>query len=382
MKHTASKLNELINTIDECGKGLVTSPEGRGSIIPYIFSICQQAKEKSEHALASQVLINVKILLENTDPFLENGTSEENIFDFEFYRYIREQIRYHLFSANKKAKQLFLPSIGNNLHNIKNEIDSYKEIPFSEIYPFYKSYYEKSFYIDFIIKIFQENLDTLANSPKILDLAVGGGFDMCQFIKQGFQVVGNDYDALFLEQTRKTLLSNGLNGDLVCTNWKTLSHCHKEKHYNGAYLLGNSLTYLLNTNDQIQSLREIRKVLKKDAIFVLDVRNYDYILNNSEYILKAPIENFHFMYNSCYIGDRVLCYPIEISNNQVVFEFVYPEKKIKAHIKLYPFREKELDNLIETSNFKIIEKKYDSQGIFLNQKNGHYDFITYVVKAV
>lgn len=198
-------------------------------------------------------------------------------------------------------------------------------------------------------------------------------------LKQGTNIIGNDYDPAFIEQTSQLLESVGQSTLIIPSNWKELKKNHGEEEYDGAYLIGNSLTYLSEESDRELALKEIYDSLKPGGVLILDSRNYDKMLDNKDWILRRP-QNFQFMYMSAYQGDHVLSHPVEINDELVKIEYVDPKNKQRSYLDLYPFREIELDTLVRECGFAIKEKLYDCGGFLSSEKKGHYDFILYTLQ--
>lgn len=82
--------------------------------------------------------------------------------------------------------------------------------------------------------------------------------------------------------------------------------------------LGNSLTYLFNQKDQTKTLRNFLLILREGGILIIDKRNYQYILDKRDEILKGK---FRYSGKFVYCGDKVHGKPIEISKDKVRMEY-------------------------------------------------------------
>lgn len=211
------------------------------------------------------------------------------------------------------------------------------------------------------------------NVKKVFDAALGNGCDSIYLIKQGFDVTSNEIDKVFLNEALKNAKDENVSLKVATLDWRKLDTELPEESFDAVILLGNSLTYLFSNNAQAESLSQFRRVLRKDGILIIDERNYQYILDNREEILKGK---YRYSGKYVYCGDKVHAKPIEITDDKVRFEYADKMTGKKAFLILYPFKRGNIKRLLITAGFKSVEQFSDyKKGEKLNA-----DFYQYVCK--
>ena len=211
------------------------------------------------------------------------------------------------------------------------------------------------------------------NVKKVFDAALGDGCDSIYLIKQGFDVVSNEIDETFLNKALENADKENVSLKITTLDWRKLDTGLPEKSFDAVILLGNSLTYLFSSKAQAEALSQFRRILKKEGVLIIDERNCQYILDNKEEILKGK---FHYSGKYVYCGDKVHGKPIEITNDEVKFEYVDEVSAKKAYLTLYPFKRGEMKKLLTVAGFKSIKQ-------FSDYKEGQKfdaDFYQYICK--
>ena len=209
------------------------------------------------------------------------------------------------------------------------------------------------------------------NVRKVFDASLGDGCDSIYLIKQGFDVTSNEIDETFLNKALENAKKENLALKMTKLDWRELDSELTEESFDAVILLGNSLTYLFSEQAQLEALSQFKKILKNNGILIIDERNYQYILDNRNEILKG---NFHYSGKYVYCGDKVHGKPIEISENKVKFEYTDETTEKKGFLILYPFKRGELKNLLIATGFKSIEQFGDYKKL----ENNNADFYQYV----
>lgn len=220
----------------------------------------------------------------------------------------------------------------------------------------------------FIVKLLNK-----FNCKNIIDASLGDGCDSIYLIKQGFNVVSNEVDSLFI---KKALLNaRKENVELKITNfdWRCFDKKFPNGYFDALLLLGNSLTYLFSKADQLKVLRAFRKVLKSGGLLVIDERNYDYILKKKKEILNGT---FKYSGKYVYCGSKVHASPVEISNRRVLMKYVHKDGRV-AYLSLYPFKKGELKSLIRQAGFNNVVQYSD----YRKHYNPEADFYQYTAEA-
>jgi len=117
------------------------------------------------------------------------------------------------------------------------------------------------------------------------------------------------------------------------------------------------LTYLFQKADRLKTLHNFRRILRSGGVLIIDERNYQYMLDKREEILKK--QKFDYSGKFVYCGDKVHGAPIEISDKKVHMEYTDERTGKKGYLILYPFKRRELLNLLKEAGFTKIEQYSD-----------------------
>jgi ubiquinone/menaquinone biosynthesis C-methylase UbiE len=100
----------------------------------------------------------------------------------------------------------------------------------------------------------------------VLDVACGTGRHTIALCNLGFDVVGLDFSANLLQIAKKRGASALVRGDMRFLPFKA-------EAFTAAVNMDNSFGYLASEKEDEQSLAEVKRVLKMDSLFLLDVFN-------------------------------------------------------------------------------------------------------------
>ena len=196
------------------------------------------------------------------------------------------------------------------------------------------------------------------NCKKIFDSCVGDGCDAIYLIKQGFNVVGNDIDEVFIQKALQNVKKENVQLKIVNLDWRELTKEIPEQSFDAVLCTGNSLYCLFGRENQIKALKQFYTILKKGGILIIDERNYQYVLDNREEILKQKPHTTGCMY----YGKRVYGRIIEIKDDRIKYKLCDKEKDKKAaFVIMQPFRRGELKENLEKVGFQKIEQYSDYQ---------------------
>lgn len=209
------------------------------------------------------------------------------------------------------------------------------------------------------------------NVQKIFDAALGDGCDSVYLIQQGFDVMSNEIDKIFLAKALQNAKANDIKLKISSLDWRELDKKLESESFDAVIILGNSLTYLFAEEAQSKALEQFYRILKKGGILIIDERNYQNILDNRKEILKG---NFNYSGKYIYCGEKVHGRPIEISDVRVKFEYTDEGTNKKAHLIMYPWKRGELKNLLQKIGFASIEQYSDYE----LGENPNADFYQYV----
>jgi len=199
------------------------------------------------------------------------------------------------------------------------------------------------------------NLLKNKGKSKILDLAAGTGYHSVTLMNAGFEVHSADGSAEMLHKASENARKRGLVLRTIPTDWRWLTR-DVEVRYDAALCLGNSFTHLFAEPDRRKALAEFYAGLKPDGVLILDQRNYDNML-------ASGYSSKHKYY---YAGDRVKAEPVHISDDLVIFEYVFPDRSSYT-LNMYPLRKDYCCGLLRDAGFQTIttygdfKKDYDIQ---------------------
>ena len=187
------------------------------------------------------------------------------------------------------------------------------------------------------------------SEKQILDIGCATGELAFNLVKEGAKVTGIDLNEDLLNQA-KTMKKNS-NLQFQKGNMLELENEFHEKQFDTVLCFGNTLVHLLTTNLIQQMLNGVNTILKPGGMFLMQILNYNYILN--EHISELPIietENIKFVRN----------YEFSVSSPIIQFKTDLQLKKEKRVVSnetsLLALKSTELINLLENSGFKNIDK--------------------------
>lgn len=209
------------------------------------------------------------------------------------------------------------------------------------------------------------------NVKKVFDASLGDGCDSIYLLKQGFDVTSNEIDKVFLDKALENAKVENVELKVLSLDWRKLDTEIPAESFDAVILLGNSLTYLFNEKDRLETLCQFKRILQNDGILIIDERNYQYILDNREKILQG---DFQYSGKYVYCGDKVHGRPVEISDSRVKMEYTDERTGKNGYLILYSFRRGEMKNLLAKTRFASIEQFSD----YKVGESHNVDFYQYV----
>ncbi|MDR2018869.1 MAG: class I SAM-dependent methyltransferase [Syntrophobacterales bacterium] len=183
---------------------------------------------------------------------------------------------------------------------------------------------------------------------KILDVGSGTGGLAISMAEAGFAVEGIDYDTDMLVRA-KLKVKTGSPIIFTQMDMREISSRFDQSAFDAVLSFGNTLVHLLNLGEIAKFCRNVRTVLRDDGVFLLQILNYDHILDND--VRELPL-----IENDAIKFDRYNKY--DTTTKLIAFKTVLTVKKtgvgIINEIPLYPVRKRELEDALKTAGFTDI----------------------------
>ncbi|MBE9592126.1 MAG: class I SAM-dependent methyltransferase [Proteobacteria bacterium] len=207
-----------------------------------------------------------------------------------------------------------------------------------------------------------ENFDRV---PRVFDAAAGLGYESIYLLQQDFDVTSNEIEKHLLDVAKKNAETEEMSLQYTTLRWQGLDEYFSGPFFDAVLVLGNSLCLVKDTIDRDCCIEQFKKILKPGGVLIVDERNFPYILENKDTILKDPIKNFRYSRNAIYCGEVVQGCPVEIKDNNV--KFYYYRNHTSATFEdiirnrvgildMYPFKRGEMKRVLKRAGFvNIIE---------------------------
>ena len=217
---------------------------------------------------------------------------------------------------------------------------------------FYKDisiYYEKIFPLNPVAVGFLE--EEFNGKKKILDLACGDGKYSDALLTQDRDITGVDLDKGMLEEAEKRF-DKRKNIKFIFGNMLELSSVFKRERFDAVFCIGNSLVHLTSTNKIKKALRELNSVMQNNGKLIVQIINYDRILNeNINFLPTIKNEDIEFIRNYHRHGNsRIIDFHTILKMS---------DGDIESHQELYSLTKDELIFLAEKEGFTL-ESVYSS----------------------
>src|SRR3989344_980402 len=118
------------------------------------------------------------------------------------------------------------------------------------------------------------------NSRTILDIGCGTGMHAIALAKEGFNVVGIDRSNRMVYEASERIKSLPdkvrQRVKFIHTEYKNLSQALSGRVFDAGIFMGGSLEHIANP---LQALKEVDKVMSKNAVYVCQAANYEKVIN-------------------------------------------------------------------------------------------------------
>ncbi|SKA84027.1 Ubiquinone/menaquinone biosynthesis C-methylase UbiE [Clostridium sp. USBA 49] len=225
--------------------------------------------------------------------------------------------------------------------------------------------------------IFPQNEETLKflcknlkNNSSVLDLACGTGTYSIALALKGHRVDAIDLEEEMIEIAKK---KGGLYANFVAGDMTEIKYEFKDKKYDLAYCIGNSIVHLKN-KEKIQSfIKDVYDVLSDKGIFIVQIVNYDRIINydvKSLPTIENKFKKVKFIRNYNYKNEER---NIEFQT-ELIIDKNGENESFKNSVDLIPLQKEELKLMFEKAGFLDIE----IYGSFLEEEYNEESFSTII----
>jgi len=159
---------------------------------------------------------------------------------------------------------------------------------------------------------------TIPLRARVIDLAAGIGCEAVALAELGYQVTANEINPALhrLAARRAQHWTDHLK--LRRCDWRHIATEMGGERFGALLLLGNSFCLLPDEDERRQALCEFVSLCDTDAAFIVDLRNFKYILRARDAILGG---RFRYSGRVMYCGKRISGHPIAISPDRVTFGY-------------------------------------------------------------
>lgn len=218
----------------------------------------------------------------------------------------------------------------------------------NEFYSSISTYYSEIFpYKPAQLQFVKKQLGQIEGA-KILDIGCATGELSYHLAEQGAEVTGIDLNSDLIAQAKSSQIHPDLHfqvGDML-----KLTTDFQPKSFNAALCFGNTLVHLLSAERIQKMLEGVHQVLKPDGKFLLQILNYDYILEKK--VTELPlIETESTRFIRKYIIDEDA--PLIKFQTELVLK--KEGKSVRNVTPLLALRSEELKKLLSQSGFRNIE---------------------------
>lgn len=182
----------------------------------------------------------------------------------------------------------------------------------------------------------------------VLDLACGTGHHAIMFTELGLLV-----DAMDLSDSMLKMATENANMAKISIGFKKGDFRSFTQYYPGNYdaivCLGNSLPYLKEKSEIQQLICDIADHLNNSGLFILEFRNYDYLMAQKPRFFPLSIKE-----NSGFI------YVLDYLDNEIVFNLLYLDLKSEElktfETTYFPLLYGDIEVFLNNSGLKIIQQ--------------------------
>jgi 2-polyprenyl-3-methyl-5-hydroxy-6-metoxy-1,4-benzoquinol methylase len=222
-------------------------------------------------------------------------------------------------------------------------------------------YQDISHYYDYIFPTGKEQVNFIreaAGSPPktLLDIACGTGGYSIELARLGYEVTAADIDPAMVMGLKSKLVNQDFKINCIQAGMLNLE---KEIHsrFDLAFCIGNSLVHLDGKAEVQEFFKSVKKLLKKEGKLVIQIINFDRILNKS--VKELPViknDDIGLVFERYY--------RYEEHKNKVYFRTVLTveDKRIENEIPLLPLLSQQAENMLKDAGFRNVKFFADFTG--------------------
>lgn len=121
---------------------------------------------------------------------------------------------------------------------------------------------------------------------RCLDAGCGVGLHSIILSKLGVEVLGIDISASMIEKAKELAQRFGVSAEFEVLDFSLIKEKYKEK-FELVLCIGNTLPHLINEKDLLIALRNFYNALVPNGILIVQILNYDKIMENEERIVNV-----------------------------------------------------------------------------------------------
>lgn len=216
-----------------------------------------------------------------------------------------------------------------------------------EFYESISKYYDRIFplkrpMVEFVLSNIADNSEC-----RLLDIGCATGHMDGAIASSNINVIGIDLDKEMINYAKKEYNDEDISFSVM--NMLDIDKEFDNNSFDVVTCFGNTLVHLVNEEEIYDALKKMKSVLKKDGKILIQILNYQYILD--ECIKELPlIENEEIKFERFYSE--------QVRDERLIFETRLTIKKtgeiISNEIYLYPLLKGQLEKSLEKLGFSDI----------------------------
>lgn len=184
-------------------------------------------------------------------------------------------------------------------------------------------------------------------------------------------MISNEVDKELTQVAWRNARTEDVQLRFSAVDWRQIVAAFGESAFSTTLMMGNSIGLINDYVEICDVLSQIFQVLRPGGQFVVDQRNYDYILEDRRTILGGK---FRYSKRFIYCGEAVTGRPIAIGDDLVVFGYFGSANEKLGELSMLPLREERFYSMLLEAGFAEVRTYYD----FSELRHAEYDFVTFV----